>query len=173
MDHANIDVCTYFYNPNIHPFTEFQKRLENASKVNKIFDIKEIIVDRYDITSFVRSVAYREESRCLICYYNRIEKTAIYAKEGKFDAFTTTLLYSKFQHHNLIKSICIDLSKKFLIDFYYNDFREGWAEGIKLSREYNIYRQTYCGCIYSEEERYSGKTQEKKQPTKILMKNYA
>lgn len=158
----HIDICTYFYNPNIHPFTEFERRLENARKVNNIFNVKEVIIDTYDVVSFLRSVVYKEQERCSICYYERLEKTAKYACEEHFDAFTTTLLYSKYQKHDLIKSICIELSKKYIIDFYYYDFREGFYEGIKLSKEYNIYRQAYCGCIYSEEERYREKTRNKK-----------
>ena len=80
--------------------------------------------------------------------------TAQMAMKEKYDGFTTTLLYSKYQKHDLIREIGEDLSKKFGIFFLYQDFRAGWNEGVKISRELGMYRQPYCGCIYSEKERY-------------------
>jgi hypothetical protein len=76
------------------------------------------------------------------------------AAGGRFDGFTTTLLYSRFQDHDMIKSIGESLAGKFGVPFYYRDFREGWTEGVRISREKGIYRQPYCGCIYSEKERF-------------------
>lgn len=76
------------------------------------------------------------------------------AKRGKFDAFSTTLLYSKFQNHELITTTGEAIAKSTGIPFYYRDFRPGWKEGIKASKDLNLYRQQYCGCIYSEKERY-------------------
>ncbi|MGA1862769.1 epoxyqueuosine reductase QueH [Deferribacter thermophilus] len=144
----------FFYNPNIHPVVEFYKRLENVLYFNNINNIKTIVDETYGLKEFVQNVVYRENNRCKYCYFTRLEKTAQIAKKGKFDAFTTTLLYSKYQNHLLIKDICENLSKKYKVDFYYYDFREGWKEGIEKSKELNLYRQQYCGCIYSEEERY-------------------
>ncbi len=80
--------------------------------------------------------------------------TAQLAVRGQYDYFTTTLLYSKFQKHDLIREIGNDLSAKLGILFYYHDFREGWSEGVKISRETGMYRQPYCGCVYSEKQRY-------------------
>ncbi|MEW5909757.1 MAG: epoxyqueuosine reductase QueH, partial [Thermodesulfobacteriota bacterium] len=79
---------------------------------------------------------------------------ALTAKQGKFDAFTTTLLYSIYQQHEEIRSIGESLGEKIGIPFYYQDFRAGWKEGVETSKRLNIYRQSYCGCIYSEKERY-------------------
>jgi hypothetical protein len=76
------------------------------------------------------------------------------AKEGRFDGFTTTLLYSKFQDHALIKKIGESLAIEHQLKFYYEDFRVGWLDGIKISKEMAMYRQPYCGCIYSEKERF-------------------
>jgi predicted adenine nucleotide alpha hydrolase (AANH) superfamily ATPase len=84
----------------------------------------------------------------------RIEKAAQIASKGNFDAFTTTLMYSRWQDHDMMKEFCEIASKKFKIAFHYEDYREGWQEGIDTSKERGMYRQQYCGCIYSEEDRY-------------------
>jgi len=84
----------------------------------------------------------------------RLEKTATVAKEMSFDAFSTTLLYSRYQRHTQLISLCEDLSIKYDISFYYEDFRVGWQQGIDISKELEMYRQPYCGCVYSEQERY-------------------
>ena len=91
-----------------------------------------------------------------MCYYDRLKYTAIVAKKGNFDYFTTTLLYSKFQKHEMIKEIGESLAKEYGVNFYYEDFRQYWQEGIELSKARKMYRQQYCGCIYSEKERYLG-----------------
>jgi len=83
-----------------------------------------------------------------------LKYTAEQAKKENFDAFTSTLLYSRYQKHDLIKEIGETLSRQLGIPFYYQDFRSGWNEGIKISRELGMYRQPYCGCIYSEKERF-------------------
>ena len=80
----------------------------------------------------------------------RLEAAASVAKRGRYDAFSTTLLYSKFQKHDLIRQTAEAVSQKFDVPFYYEDFRTGWKEGIQLSKQQNLYRQKYCGCIYSE-----------------------
>jgi len=84
----------------------------------------------------------------------RIENTAQIASRGKFDAFTTTLMYSRWQDHELMKEFCELAAKKYKIIFHYEDYRTGWQEGIETSKKRGMYRQQYCGCIYSEEERY-------------------
>jgi hypothetical protein len=84
----------------------------------------------------------------------RLEKTVSLARERGFDSFSTTLLYSKYQRHSHVVSLCEKLSSKYDIDFFYRDFREGWQTGIEASKERAMYRQPYCGCLYSEQERY-------------------
>jgi predicted adenine nucleotide alpha hydrolase (AANH) superfamily ATPase len=79
------------------------------------------------------------------------------AKTKGFGAFTTTLLYSKYQNHSLIKEIGESLAKQFSVSFYYEDFRKWWQEGVRESKDTGLYRQQYCGCIYSEKERYLGR----------------
>jgi hypothetical protein len=136
---------------------ENQKRLQTLQDFLAQENIPSIIKDEYNLEEFLRKSAYREASRCRHCYYDRLKYTAIIAKKGKFDAFSTTLLYSKFQNHQLIKEIGQALAQDYGMKFYYEDFREYWKEGIKLSKQKKMYRQQYCGCIYSEKERYLGK----------------
>jgi hypothetical protein len=93
---------------------------------------------------------FKEEERCYHCYYDRLEYAARVACDGKYDCFTTSLLYSKFQKHDMIKEIGMAMADKYAVEFYYEDFRELWKEGIRLSKEKGMYRQQYCGCIYSE-----------------------
>ena len=109
----------------------------------------------YPLEGFLRQVAFREEDRCRQCYRLRLVKTAEIAKSGGFNAFTTTLLYSRFQKHDLIRSIGAAVAGEYDIPFLYIDFREGWSEGVRISKALGLYRQPYCGCIYSERERYS------------------
>jgi predicted adenine nucleotide alpha hydrolase (AANH) superfamily ATPase len=144
----------FFYNPNIHPVQEFYARLEAVAKYNAEENIKSILDETYGLTDFVRKAVYRENDRCGICYAERIEKAAHIAKKGKFDFFTTTLLYSKQQNHEEIISYCEAASKKYSVKFHYEDYRDGWKEGIEESKKREMYRQQYCGCIYSEEDRY-------------------
>lgn len=116
--------------------------------------LKIIWTEEYNLEDFLRSVAFREKDRCRYCYYARLKYTLDIARAKRFEVFTTTLLYSKFQDHEMIKTIGESLAKEYGLIFYYHDFREGWAEGREISRELMMYRQSYCGCIYSEKERF-------------------
>ncbi len=147
-------VIGYFYNPNIHPYGEYSRRLESLKKFSGAVDFKVIYEKNYDMEEFIRNVAFREENRCYYCLGKRLEKTASLAKSSKFTHFSTTLLYSKHQRHDYIKEAGFSLQKRYGVNFYYEDFRLGYKEGIKLSYTYNLYRQNYCGCIYSEKERF-------------------
>lgn len=148
------EVTGLFYNPNIHPLTEYVKRRDGCIQVAEKLGIKVIIKDNeYNPQQWFRDVAYRESNRCFHCYARRLERTAQIAKKGNFDFFTTTLLYSKHQKHDDIAALGRDLESA-NTKFLYHDFREGWQEGIETSKEWGIYRQQYCGCLYSENERY-------------------
>lgn len=151
-----IEVFGFWYNPNIHPFEEYRHRLETLKAYAESINLRMIWHDRYELDEFLRGVAFRETFgiRCRFCYFKRLEATAQVARHGHFDAFTTTLLYSKFQNHELICEIAESLAKKHGVKFYYEDFRVGWKEGIEASKKMNMYRQQYCGCIYSERDRY-------------------
>lgn len=148
------EVTGHFFNPNIHPFKEFKRRLSTLQDYAKDTRLPLVLDTKYGLTDFIRKVAFHEAERCNICYQVRLEKTVSLAKEEGFDAFSTTLLYSKYQRHSHLISLCEKLSLKYQIPFYYEDFREGWQDGIEASKELKMYRQPYCGCIYSEQERY-------------------
>lgn len=147
-------VHAFFYNPHIQPYQEFQKRLETMRSFAENADIHLIVRSDYDMERFFRNVCFREGERCIYCYSVRLEATARLAKKSRFDAFSSTLLYSKRQKHSLIVSIAETASKKYGIPFYYEDFRKGWKEGQEQAKAMHLYRQQYCGCIYSEKERY-------------------
>jgi epoxyqueuosine reductase len=150
----NFDVMGYFYGHNIHPYTECLKRRDTLETYAQQIDMRVIYSEGYDIESFMRNVAFRESDRCTYCYHARLRATAKMAKRGKFDYFSSTLLYSKFQKHEVIRSIGTSVGKSIGVPFYYQDFRTGWKHGIEASKEMKMYRQNYCGCIYSEKERY-------------------
>ncbi len=150
----DFEVMGFFYKHNIHPYTECLKRQQALEKYAEQIDLKVIYQDGYDLEGFLQKMVFRENKRCNVCYHDRLLSSALIAKKGKFDFYTTTLLYSKFQNHTLIKSIGESIGKIVGIPFYYEDFRIGWKEGIETSKQLEMYRQQYCGCIYSEKERY-------------------
>ena len=144
----------FFFNPNVQPYQEFQKRLHALEQVAQTEALRLIIRGDYDLVTFLRQTAYREQQRCIYCYSVRLEATARLARKSRFDAFTTTLLYSKQQKHKLVRSIGEEASRRFGIPFHYDDFRIGWRTGQEKAKDMGIYRQQYCGCIYSESERF-------------------
>ena len=153
---AGMEVTGFYYNPNIHPLQEYLRRREGVAQMAERLGISVIYKDdEYSPQAYFRAVAYREPNRCLLCYALRLERTLSIARRGKFDAFTSTLLYSKFQKHDEIRALGQDLATSSGVAFYYRDFRQGWSEGIALSKEWGMYRQQYCGCLYSEAERYA------------------
>lgn len=157
-----ITLMGYFYRNNIHPLTECRRREETLKTYAASSHVKLIIQPGYDIQEFIRNIAFREADRCTICYHLRLTSTAQVARKGKFDSFGTTLLYSKFQNHEKIRATGEAVAKAVGIPFLYRDFRIGWKEGVTRSKEMKMYRQPYCGCIYSETERYlkkAGKTE--------------
>lgn len=158
----NHDVTAYFNNPNIHPYKEFKRRLNTLTDYAKTDDFRLIYEAQYGLTEFLQKVVFKEKSRCAICYEMRLEKTAKYAAEHGFDGFTTTLLYSRFQNHEILVDKCEKLAQSHFLKFEYDDFRVGWQQGIDLSIEKEMYRQPYCGCIYSEQERYDKSLRKKK-----------
>ena len=146
----------FFYNPNIHPAEEYKRRLESAKEYAQKSGLELIIDGDYGLVEFLENVVWREKPpvRCRDCYHLRLKRTALYAKEHNFDAFSSTLFYSVYQPQEMMKEIGEQIAKEIGIDFYYEDFRKGWQEGIKMSKEMGLYRQKYCGCIFSEMERY-------------------
>jgi epoxyqueuosine reductase len=151
------DVTGYFYNPNIHPYTEFRRRLNSLADLAESDQIKLIVERDYDLDIYLKNVVHNEKNRCAICYDLRLQRTVQYALDHGFDGFSTTLLYSRYQKHSLIADMGKALSQQYGIPFIYADFREGWQLGIDKAIEKKLYRQPYCGCIYSEQERYDNR----------------
>lgn len=148
-------VTGLFYNPNIHPLTEYAKRRDGCLEVAERLGVTVIVKDdEYDPKAWFRDVAQRETNRCFHCYARRLERTAAIARKGGFDGFSTTLLYSRHQKHEVIAGLGRDMATK-ATPFVYHDFRQGWSEGIETSKAWGVYRQQYCGCLYSENERYA------------------
>jgi len=148
-------VMGYYYNPNTHPYTEYIKRQEALEQYAHNVDLKVIYDEEYNPVEYFQNISFRESRRCFICYKMRLEQTAHIAKKGKFDYFTTTLLVSKHQKHQLIKETGEAMGDKYGVPFLYRDFREGFKESGVISRAMGLYRQQYCGCLYSEMERFA------------------
>ncbi len=151
-----LELMGYFYNPNIQPFTEQRRRLDALTPWADQQGLKLIVHDDYDPRAWLRQMVYRENQRCGICYHQRLTLAAQVARRGGFDAFTTTLLYSIRQKHDLIADTGRAAASEQGVEFLYRDFRPDWRQGVQLSRDLGLYRQAYCGCIYSESERYQG-----------------
>lgn len=148
-----------FYNPNIHPYTEFARRI-GAMKILGFETGVEVIIDNgYGLDMFLDAV-FGKPDRCPICYSMRMRETARVCAERKLERFTTTLLYSKRQKHDLAVKACRKAADEFGVEFVYIDFRPSWKEGISESKRMELYRQQYCGCIFSEQERYLGEPDE-------------
>ena len=144
----------FFFNPNIHPFREFKKRQAAVQEVEARLNLPVDYDREYGLRDFLRRVVFNEENRCLTCYEIRLTATVEHAKAVGAEAFTSTLLYSRYQNHEKIRQIAEQLAAEHNIPFYYEDFRQGWQQGIDRSIDMQLYRQSYCGCIYSEQERY-------------------
>ena len=154
MQEKGLEVMGFFYRHNIHPYTECLRRQEALEAYAEKLNLKVIYQEGYDLEGFIQNVAFRESERCNYCYHDRLRSTALLAKRGKFDYFSSTLLYSKHQNHELIRSMGESIGKSVGVPFLYHDYREGWKEGIECSKQMGLYRQHYCGCIYSEKERF-------------------
>jgi len=152
----NFSTSCFWYNPNIHPYTEYKSRLGALIDYTADNHINLTVRDYYGLVEFIENVITDLNQRCGYCYEARIKETAKYAKEHGFDLFSTTLLVSPYQNHEKIKEICGKYSEQFGVGFFYADFRVNFRAGQKSAREKNIYMQKYCGCIFSEQERYVG-----------------
>ncbi|MBU4376797.1 MAG: epoxyqueuosine reductase QueH [Candidatus Omnitrophica bacterium] len=147
-------VTGFFYNPNIHPAGEYEKRraaLIEYSK-NAHFDV---VFDKYEPEVFFSKIGIRTQApeRCKLCWQMRLEKTAESAKAGGFDAFTSTLLVSPYQDQEEIIRIGSECGGKFGVEFISADFRGGFREAQEEAKARALYRQKYCGCVFSEKER--------------------
>ncbi len=153
-EEGRYEITGFWFNDNIHPYKEYRRRLDTFLEWSEREGVNTILEEAYRPEPFFRRVVNREAERCFFCYYYRLQKVAVMARQEGYDAFSTTLLYSIYQKHDLIIRIGEEMAERIGIPFYYRDFRELWQEGITLSKEENMYRQPYCGCLYSEKERY-------------------
>lgn len=150
-----IEPTLYWYNPNIHPYMEYKARRDTLKEYSKSIGIQAIFEEEYGLQTFCKNVIDDLENRCSnYCYKVRLEQTAKFAKEHGYDAITTTLLVSPYQKHDLLKQQGEEIAKKYGLEFVYRDFRIGFREGQAKARELGLYMQKYCGCVFSEEDRY-------------------
>ncbi len=158
LSESGHEVFGYWYNPNIHPYTEYQRRLEALKSLEQKRSFPMFYHDSYDLEKFLKAATQDVANRCGFCYKIRLIKAANFAKEHKFDGFTTTLLISPHQKHELIREIGEKIGGDLGVRFLYQDFRPGFYEGKNQARSLQLYSQKYCGCIFSERERYQNKT---------------
>ena len=151
------EVSALWYNPNIHPYIEHQQRLEAMKSLAQRVNLPLQVVGSYDIIDYFRQVVGRESRRCQYCFNLRLSRTAEFAKQQSFDAFTTTLLISPHQKHDLLREIGNKLTEEKGIEFLYADLRKRYSDSRHLTKPLNLYRQQYCGCVYSEWETKFGK----------------
>ena len=153
-------ITIFYYNPNINSYEEFDKRYEEQKRLVEEMGLKiEVIKGNYDKNCFLNAIKGYESMgersiRCYKCYYERLYVTAMFAKENNFDYFTTTLSISPYKNSNWINEIGIELEKEVNVNFLYSNFKleDGYKRSIELSKIHNLYRQDYCGCIFSKQE---------------------
>lgn len=151
---AGHEVTGYFFNHNIHPYQEYRQRLQAVEEYAAETALPVIYRDEYLLEDFLARVAAEPLGRCTYCYQSRLKQAAEYAAHAGYEAFSTSLLYSRYQNHALIRKLGEEIGRHYGIAFLYEDFRIGWQKGIKVSKAMGLYRQQYCGCIYSEKDRY-------------------
>lgn len=144
----------FYYNPNIHPYREWQTRRDNLKILADARGLPLWVDDDYDLEHFLQESLKMGKDRCLFCYRTRLERTAEKAKEEGFSAFSTTLLISPYQRHEVLRSTGEELGKKYGVEFLYRDFRPGFRQSQEMAKAMGLYRQGYCGCIFSEMECY-------------------
>lgn len=154
LKNSDFEVTNYFYNPNIQPEEEYKLRLENLKKAVK-GKTKGIIEEKYDFHEHLEAIKGHENEfpeRCMYCYILRLTATANKAREEGFDAFSTTLLVSPYQKHEEIAMIGHQIGEKYGVEFIYRDWRPYFREGQNIAKDMDIYRQKYCGCLFSLRE---------------------
>ena len=178
-----IEPTLFWYNPNIHPYSEYKARRDCLKKYASQEKVELILEDAYGLDDFVcgifdsdygnsekgnaKNESFNAKPRDLeealllrcqnYCYPKRLRRVFEYAKANGYDAVSTTLLYSIYQQHDIIKDLMEHLAKEYGISFLYRDFREGWEEGQVEARATGLYMQKYCGCVFSEEESMLGR----------------
>ncbi|MDI6740748.1 MAG: epoxyqueuosine reductase QueH [Candidatus Edwardsbacteria bacterium] len=155
LSDEGISFTGLWFNPNIHPYNEYRARRASVKTFSEQRQLEVVYHDEYPLEETLDLLG---KDRCAACYRIRLERTARYAKEHGFLAFSTTLLYSIYQQHDLIRKIGRKAGSIYNVEFHYRDFRPGWRQGREIARAMGLYRQKYCGCIFSERDRYLTKT---------------
>ena len=149
-----LEVSGFWYNPNIHPFTEYRSRRNCLRDYAAAIDLPLIEKNDYALRPFIREVASDITNRCGKCYEMRLFEAARQAKELGFDSFTSSLFISPYQNHDLMRETAERAAHEYGVEFLYRDFRPYFKAGQEKARELGFYMQKYCGCVFSEEERY-------------------
>ena len=144
-----------WFNPNIHPYQEYKARRDTLIDYGARVGVDVRVLDDYGLRDFVRAVASDIDRRCAHCYTIRLGTAARYAAEHGFAAFTSSLLISPYQNHALLRQVGEAMAARYGVAFLYRDFRPGFRAGQAKARELGLYMQKYCGCVFSEEERYA------------------
>lgn len=154
------DITILYYNPNIYPYEEYKKRKDEQIRLISNFKGVKIIDCDYDndiYNEVIKGLENEPErgSRCTKCFYLRLDKTGEIAKKNNFEYFGTTLTVSPYKNARLLNEIGEVISKKYDIKWLYSDFKknDGYKKSIELSKKYDLYRQDYCGCIYSKRDK--------------------
>ena len=155
------ELTGFWFNPNIHPHDEYIARLDSVKKLAAEWNTDIHYIEEYTPEDYFNMFGITDPEtsdippfpkRCASCYMLRLERTAIYAKDNGFDAFCTTLLISPYQDFEKIEATGKELEKKYNVRFIMRDFRPFLRDAGVLSKELGLYRQKYCGCIYSKKE---------------------
>ncbi|MBD3368105.1 MAG: hypothetical protein GF405_08045 [Candidatus Eisenbacteria bacterium] len=148
------EVLVALANPNIHPYLEFVRRNEAAREVCARLGVEIVHEDPYGLVEFLQAVDGGTDDRCAVCYRMRMERAAELASGLGCDAFTSTMLVSTQQEHERIRRAGEEAAARHEVAFLYRDWRPRVMEGVEESKALGVYRQQYCGCIFSEWERY-------------------
>jgi predicted adenine nucleotide alpha hydrolase (AANH) superfamily ATPase len=158
LQEEGLSLRLFWYNPNIHPWTEYKARRDSLLAFAGEQGIEVLRRDEYGLRPFLTALGPppppAPPERCALCYRLRLNLTASLAAKEGFAAFSTTLLISPYQNHELIKELAREAAREHGTSFLYRDFRPRYAAGQRAARERGYYRQKYCGCLFSEEERY-------------------
>lgn len=154
LRNEGIEPIGFWYNPNIHPFKEYEARRDCLIDYSEDIEMELIVRENYGLREFVKNVAENIEKRCTYCYEHRLEETARFAAENGYEAFTSTLFASVYQNHELMLKAAEEYAKKYGVEFLYRDFRPNFRQGNQKARDIGLYMQKYCGCVFSEEDRY-------------------
>ena len=149
-----IEPVAFWYNPNIHPWKEYEARRDCLLAYAPTIEMQVFVDVDYGLRAGVEHAASDIDHRCTYCYQHRLEETARYAAEHGYESFTSTLLASLYQDHDGIKAAAEKYARQYGVEFLYRDFRPNFRAGNQRARELGFYMQKYCGCVFSEQDRY-------------------